>query len=73
MNKEIALDFLLDVVEAHYKAGDLFPKAIKAFRDSGDKKTAVYLEVLFEQSKRFAGKLKEVRVDVIAGIGVPHE
>jgi hypothetical protein len=73
MNKEIALDFLLDVIEAQYKAGDTFPKAIKAFKDLGDKKTAAYLEVLFEQSKRFAGKLKETRIDIIAGIGVPHE
>ena len=73
MNKEIALDFLLDVIEAHYKAGDLFPKAIQAFRDLGDKNTASYLEVLFEQSKKLAGKMKETRIDILAGIEVPHE
>jgi hypothetical protein len=61
--KEV-LDLFHDLVEAHYHAGDLFPDMIQALKDIDDRQGAAYLSVLFEQSKRFAGKLKKVKEDM---------
>ena len=65
--KEV-LDLFHDLVEAHYHAGDLFPDVIKGLQDIGDKESASYLSVLFEQSKRFSGKLKELKEDMISEV-----
>jgi hypothetical protein len=59
-----ALDLFHDLVEAHYHAGDLFPDLIEGLKDIDDREGAAYLSVLFEQSKRFAGKLKKVKEDM---------
>jgi len=64
-----AIDSLHELTEAHYRAGEYFPIAIKAFEEIGDRVTLEYLRVLFEQSKRFAGKLKQAKQKIEKELG----
>lgn len=59
-----AIDMIGDVAELHYIAGDSFRDTIAAFDALGDMEVKLYLEVLFEQSKKFAGRLRQIQYDL---------
>jgi hypothetical protein len=59
-----AVDLIGDVAELHYIAGNAFNDAIAAFDALGDFETREYLKVLFEQSKKFAGKLRQIQYEL---------
>jgi hypothetical protein len=59
-----ATDLIGDVAELHYIAGNGFRDAIAAFDALGDIEVRLHLEVLFEQSKKFAGKLRQLQYEL---------